>query len=169
MTWLYFTQYRLLFNTNFHCVRAAWCKWAARRNRGGRGYHPLDRYQNLFLLPTQNGHRIEQPYCIRVQRIVEQVMSGSKFDDLTQVHHCHLGSHLRDHTQVMCDHDDGCAEVLLELIHQIKNLSLDSHIQRSSWFIGDQDGWVTRERQGNHHPLAHASTQLVLVLAQALP
>jgi hypothetical protein len=38
---------------------------------------------------------------------------------------------------------------LLELIHQIKNLSLDRHVQRSSWFIGDQDGWVTRERQGS--------------------
>src|SRR5215212_2849548 len=68
----------------------------------------------------------------------------------------------------MGDHDDGCIEILLEFIHQIKNLRLDSHIQRSSWFIGDQDGWVTRECQSNHHPLAHAPTQLVLVLAEAL-
>ena len=53
----------------------------------------------------------------------------------------------------------------MHLPQQVKNLRLDRHVERGRRFVSDHQRGAAGERDGNHHPLAHAAGQLVRVVA----
>ena len=67
----------------------------------------------------------------------------------------------------MRDHNHRDTKFAAELFHQLKNLRLNGHIQRSRRLVRNQQPRVTGKPDGDHHPLPHAARKLVRVLLQA--
>ena len=66
------------------------------------------------------------------------------------VHNHDLVGHISDNTQVMGNHDDGVAVLLLHFLHELDNLSLDGNVQSSRGLVGNQDIGITGKSHGNH-------------------
>ncbi len=56
--------------------------------------------------------------------------------------------------------------LLLQLQQQLDDLRLDGHVQRRGRLIGNQQLWLTGNRHGDHHALAHPAGELVRVDVQ---
>ena len=67
----------------------------------------------------------------------------------------------------MGDHDDGHAQLVAQVVHQLQDLRLDRHVQRGGRLVGDQQLRLAGQRNGDHDALAHTAGQLVRVLLQA--
>ncbi|MNI33881.1 hypothetical protein D3C73_878490 [compost metagenome] len=52
---------------------------------------------------------------------------------------------------------------LLQHADQLQDLRLNGDVQRGGRFIGNQQRRFTRQRHGNHHPLAHPARQLMRI------
>jgi len=48
-----------------------------------------------------------------------------------------------------------------EPVEHLENLRLHRHVQRRGGFVRDEDLRLGRQRDRDHHPLAHAAAQLV--------
>ena len=62
--------------------------------------------------------------------------------------------------------DDRHPELLTQLIHQSEHLGLNGHIQRRGRLVGDEQAGIARDRNRDHHPLAHAPGKLVREVRQ---
>ena len=54
----------------------------------------------------------------------------------------------------MCDEDVGQASCLLNLLQQLKHLSLDGDIERADCFIADDNFWIDTQSPGNSDTLS---------------
>ena len=55
----------------------------------------------------------------------------------------------------------------LLLLEQVEDLRLHGDVERGGRLVGEQQLRAARERDGDHHALAHAAGQLVRVLVEA--
>ena len=67
----------------------------------------------------------------------------------------------------MGDHDNGHAQLVAQVVHQLQDLRLDRHVQRGGRLVSDQQLRLTGQCNGDHDALAHTAGQLVRVLLQA--
>ena len=66
------------------------------------------------------------------------------------------------------DEDDGGAQAVGEVLHEVEDLGLDGHVEGAGGLVGDEDLGVAGEAHGDHHALAHAAGELVRILVDAL-
>ncbi len=59
------------------------------------------------------------------------------------------------------------AQLFLNVGNKLQNLRLNSNIQRSGRLIGDQQSWLTGQRNRDHDALAHSTGKLVRVVIKA--
>ena len=64
----------------------------------------------------------------------------------------------------MGDEDDCGAVLTLHVGNQAKNLRMHGNIERSRWFVGNDEARIARKSHGNEHPLTHAARQLMRIL-----
>ncbi len=86
------------------------------------------------------------------------------FHHLAQIHDCHHFGHFSDHTQVVGDVHDRHAKLVLQLAHQVQNLGLGGHIQRSGGLISDQQARHAAQRHGDDGSLAHTTAELERII-----
>ena len=48
-----------------------------------------------------------------------------------------------------------------ERLQHLEDLGLHGHVERGGRLVGHQDLRLRRERDGDHHPLAHATAELM--------
>ena len=65
-------------------------------------------------------------------------------------------------------HENGHAQLFLQILHQFQNLRLDGHVQGGGGLVGNEDIRFAGQRHDDHHPLTHAAGKLVWILLQAL-
>ena len=70
--------------------------------------------------------------------LVEDVVDRAVLDGLPAVHHEDVVGDLGDHAEVVGDHDDRRAELLLQVAHQVEDLRLHRHVERGGRLVGDQ-------------------------------
>jgi len=63
---------------------------------------------------------------------------------------------LRDDAEIMRDEDDGGADAMLEVAHQVEDLRLDGHVEARWSVVRGQQLRIAGERHRDHHALAHA-------------
>ena len=68
----------------------------------------------------------------------------------------------------MRDQHDGHAELGLEPLQQLEDLSLDRDVEGGGGLVRDQEFWVAHEGHRDHDALAHAAAHLVRVMIDAL-
>ena len=86
-------------------------------------------------------------------RMVEDLVTGTGLHDTAGIHDCNTVTHARHDTQVMGDHDDRHAQLVLQLHHQLQDLRLNGNIQCRSRFISDQKLRFTCQRDCDHDTL----------------
>ena len=82
------------------------------------------------------------------------------------VHDDHVVGVAGGQPEVVADQDDRGAEPGAQLAEQVHDLRLGGHVQRGGRLVGDQQLRVRGERDRDHHPLAHATGELVRVLVE---
>ena len=100
--------------------------------------------------------------------LVEDFLSSTELNGAAGVHNHDLIGHIGDNTQVMGNHDDGVAVLLLHLLHELDNLSLDGNVQGSRGLVGNQNIGIAGKGHGNHDSLTHTARELVRILIDAL-
>ena len=70
--------------------------------------------------------------------VVKNIVAGASFHDFTGVHDNDIVRHIGHDAEVVGNHDDGHAQALLQVFHQLQNLGLNRHIQGGGGFVGDQ-------------------------------
>jgi|SRR6056300_1189176 hypothetical protein len=85
------------------------------------------------------------------------------FDDVSGIHDRDPIGHFSDHPKVVADEEKGHSMLFLQLAQQVENLDLNRDVQRSGWFIGNQQCWFTGQCHGNHYPLTHTTTEFVWI------
>ena len=91
-----------------------------------------------MLRAVQPGDTLQKTLGIFMLRMIEDLVTGTGLHDTTGIHDCNTVTHARHDTQVMGDHDDGHAQLVLQLHHQLKDLRLNRNVQCGSRLIGDQ-------------------------------
>jgi hypothetical protein len=71
---------------------------------------------------------------------------GANLDQTAGIHNSDSVGDLDRHTHIMCDEDYGHPEFPLQLPQQQDDLDLHRHVQRSSWFVGQQNGGTAGQR-----------------------
>ncbi len=79
--------------------------------------------------------------------------------DLARIHHKNPVCHIGNQANVMGNqyHCHSCFP--LEGSKQLHDLCLDGNIQCRGRLVRNQKPWITGQRHGDHHPLAHPSRQ----------
>ena len=86
--------------------------------------------------------------------MVKQVLARSTFDNLSQIHHRHVVTHMAHHTQIMADEQIGQAKVFFQPCQQVQNLRLNSNIQSADRFIANLQFRVGAQGARDRNPLA---------------
>ncbi len=113
---------------------------------------------------AERGHRCHQRARVGMARPVEQVEHRRFLDLLAGVHHDHPVAALGDDAEVVGDHDHAHAELALQALDQVEDLRLDGDVEGGGRLVGDQQLGLARQRQGDHHALAHAAGELMRIL-----
>ena len=69
---------------------------------------------------------------------LEELVDGRLLGDASGVHDDDLVRDLRDDAEIVRDHDDRHAVLLLELAHQLEDLRLRRHVERRRRLVRDQ-------------------------------
>ena len=105
----------------------------------------------------------QQGRRVRMEGTGEELGRGRLLDHLPGVHHGDLVGQLGDQGQVVGDEEHRQVHVLAQLLQQLDDLGLDRHVECRRRLVGDEQARLAAERHGDHHPLAHASRELVRV------
>ena len=132
---------------------------------GGRAHLPLDHAQPVLPADTP-GDRLHQLDRVRMARPAQHRFAGADLRHPPRVHHADAVAHLIDHAQVVGDQQQGHPELMLEVLHQLQNLSLHGDVQGRGGLVGDHQPRPAGDGHGDHHPLAHPAGQLVGVAVQ---
>ena len=90
-------------------------------------------------------------------RIRVQLRRARGLYHLARVHDEYAVCIAGDNTKVVGNHDNRGAEFLGEPRKQLKDLSLDRHVEGCRWLVCQQQLRVARERHRDHHALPHAA------------
>jgi len=100
---------------------------------------------------------LQQPVRVEVLRVVEDLVHRAAFRHATGIHDDDVVAGLRDHAEVVRNHDDTHVHLRLQAFHELEDLRLNRHIERCGGLVRDQDARLARQGHRNHHPLLHAA------------
>ena len=92
--------------------------------------------------------------------------TGPPLDDAPRVHHRELVAQAGGDAEVVGDQHHRHAPLAPQIVKQAKDLQLHRDVERGGRLVRDQDLGPTRDRDGDDHPLAHATGELVRIYAQ---
>ena len=96
-----------------------------------------------------------------MQRAGEDGLGRPGFDDLPGIHHGHPVAECGDHAEIMGDQQNGGPELRVQLLQEMKDLSLDGDVEGGRRLVGDDQGGLVAEADGQHDALAHAAGELM--------
>ena len=97
-------------------------------------------------------------------RFIENIINRTLLYDLTCIHNGYFITDISHDTQVMGDENDTHLGFLLQILHQLQDLCLDSHIQSRSRLVSDQKLWMTDQSHSDHNTLSHTTGELMWIL-----
>src|SRR5881275_3043952 len=131
-------------------------------------YDPQHPYTWGLLGSIARLDRAEQPPRVRVLRVVEDLLLVPLLDDPAGVHDEDPVGDVGDDAEVVRDQDDRRAEVALQVLDQLQDLSLDRHVEGRGRLVCDQQVRVAGQRQRDHHALPHPARELMRVVVDPL-
>ena len=108
-------------------------------------------------------NRSQESLRVRVHRMVDDFADRTFFDDATGVHHSHAMGVLRNNTHIVRNEENCSSRFLGHFFKHSKNLSLNSHIQSSCRFIGNDQFWLWQKSHHDADALEHAARKFVRI------
>lgn len=119
-------------------------------------HNSLNRWESLpFAGRVGSRKRVQQGTRVWVLGGVEKVGHRSNLHNLSGIHHDDPIANLSDHTKVVRDQNDGRIDLLLQVLHQAKNLCLNGDVQRRGGLIRDQNFRFAGQGHGDDDSLPH--------------
>ena len=135
-------------------VGEAWRLARDRRRRRGVGY-------------LERGHRLDQAAGVGVAGAVHHRPVEPGLQPPPGVHHDDLVAGLGDHAEVVGDEHDRHPVLGLGVHQQREDLLLGGDVERGGRLVGEQQLRFGRDRDRDHHPLAHAAGELMRIGGEA--
>ena len=122
-----------------------------------------------FLVGIEIGHRRQQSPCIRVPRIVKNVIRSAVFDDFPRIHDGNFIRHVRHDAQIVRNENDGQFSLFLQFVNEFQNLRLNRNVERRRRLVADKDIGIGSQGDRDDDTLAHATRKLkgILVIADS--
>lgn len=100
-------------------------------------------------------------------RIPIDFSRSAALHDFARIHDMDSTGIARYNPEVVRDNQKRHPESLSEVAHELQDLRLDGHVQRSRGLIGEDQFRIATQGDGDHHPLAHPAAQLVRIVGQS--
>ena len=111
----------------------------------------------------------DEPLGVGMVRLAQDVAHRAFLDHAPRVHDHHPLGHLRDHPHVVGDEDDRGPRLLAKRLQQVEDLGLHGDVEGGGRLVRDEDPRPAGERDGDHHPLAHAAGELMRIVVRPPP
>src|SRR5882672_499086 len=151
--------------TRLEAIRTARVERAARRQRAEHRHRAVDRLQPLSGAPSRYGR--EEPACVGMPRIAENLAHRTGFDDAPCVHHGHAIGCLCDDPEVVRDEQQREVERRLHVAQQVEDFRLNRDVERGGRLVGNHERRLAGERHRDQHALPHAARQLVRIVSDS--
>ena len=145
-------------------IVAACGKTAARHHVCGWAHGALNHPQ-LLIMAHATWDGLQELTRVWMAWLSEDSFTCAGLHERARIHDEHTVAHLVDDAKIVRDQQQGHANLTLQRLHQVQNLSLDSHVERRGRLVGDHQARTTGNRHGNHHPLPHTARELVRIAA----
>ncbi len=130
--------------------------------RGGRPRMALKTRERVAV--SRGTHR-SSPSVYGCAWAREEVHDRRRLHHLARVHHDDPIAVPGDDPEVVGDEDGAEVRAQDEVVEERQDLSLDRHVERGRRLVGDQESGFAGDGEGDHDPLALATTEPVRVLA----
>ena len=111
-------------------------------------------------------HATQEPDCVGVPGVVEDLPGRALLHDLAGVHDPHPVAHLRDHCEVVADEQHRGLESLAQRRDEVEYLGFHRGVEGGRGFVEYEQRGLRGECHGDHDSLQHPARQLVGVGAQ---
>ena len=147
---------------------------AAARPEGAAAVEPrqvgrlaVDRVEARAARLVEPRHRLQQRHRVGMARVVIDRLGAARLDDAAGIHDVDPVGVARHDAEIVRDDDQRDVEPARQPLHQLEDLRLDGDVERGRRLVGDDQLGIAGERDGDHHPLAHAARELVRILLEA--
>ena len=117
-------------------------------------------------VPSSRGRVPSRPRGIGMPGAFVEQPGVRAFDHQAAVHHHDTVRKAGHYPEVVRDPDDRHARLAPEPFHQIQDLRLNGDVEGGGRLVRDQHLRAAGERDGDHHPLAHAARELMREVAE---
>ena len=135
MIWFYFAQFRFFLHTSLACIWTTCRKTAARLRIDRRCQLAFQDHPLFFHMHVRNRDRRKQRLRIWMDRIFKDFVGRTFFDQLSKIHHRNIIGNMLYNRHIVRDEHISQSPLLLQILKQIQNLSLNRHIQRGNRLI----------------------------------
>ena len=111
---------------------------------------------------------IQQLDRVRVLRAAEDLADPSLLDDLALLHDDDPIGEVGDDAHIVGDQQNRRTQTILQVTHEVEDLSLDCHVKSRCRLVRDQQFGVEGKRHGDHRTLTLAAGELVGVGLESL-
>lgn len=106
-------------------------------------------------------NRGQQRPGIGMLRRTEDLLHRAAFHRFSAVHHQYPIGDIGDHPHIVSNKNHPHRHLFLQHGNELKNLSLNRHIQRRGGLIGNQYRRTAGQRHRDHYPLTHPAGELM--------
>ena len=93
--------------------------------------------------------------------VLKQCLGRRRLHHLSQVHDHDVIGKMPYHRQIVCNKHIGKVQLLLQILHQVKNLGLDGYVQGRYRLVAYDELRINRQCPGDSDSLAPAAVQLM--------
>ena len=105
----------------------------------------------------------QQAMSVGMSRLVENVCGRPDLGDAARVEHCDAVRDLGRDPEVVGDEHDAATDLVAQSQQQPQHLRLHGDVERRGRLVGDDQLWVTRDRDRDHHALPKPTGKLVRI------
>ena len=116
----------------------------------------------------QLGKAGQQRPGVGVTGLVENLLHGAHLHDLTAIEDGHTLGNVGNNAQVMGDIHGGEAQLVLQILDEPDDLSLNGHVQSGGGLVTDQDLGLAGQGDGDNDTLTHTAGVLEGVVIKPL-
>ena len=110
---------------------------------------------------------MQQPLCVRMTRVTQDIGDRTFLDDTSGVHDGDAIGNLRDDAEIMGDEEKRKIELAPQFLQQFEDLLLNGDVERGGGLVGDEHAGIGGESHGDHDALAQAAGKLMRELVGA--
>jgi len=126
---------------------------------------PFDGLEGTSSIRLQRGYRVQKSTGVGVRRSMENFALRSQFHEIAGIHHRDAVGDLGNDREVMRNKEHGQAKLGSQFGEELENLRLHGDIESGGGFIGNQQHGTIHYCHRDHDALAHASGELIRVIA----